>query len=859
MELKDTAITYFDQGVPVVAVRQKKPLIDWARWQTNVQTAEELKNMPWSNADGFAIICGSKLHNGLYIGAVDFDVKNVSEEAQEKGQQILKNLLCTQMEQTPSGGQHWIYHCHKKPRTANIFHNEFGLEILGEGKLCIMAPSQGYRRLNDNTPTVVNDLEDSMLQAIWKAGIKLKEQKKGAWFDREDSTFKPYTGADPYCIRQLLKGVHEGKRNEAAIRLSSYFVNFKQLNPTTSQGAWKHLRDWNKLNMPPLNETELKSIYDSAIKGEYNFGCEDSVLKSFCDPEVTCPLRKKQEKSEFQKPVFDQETEQRIEAAVDQICMAENQLEALKPHLDRVLVGEDDVKVPIFVLLLGSKYKAPEFKQIILIKATEGSGKSTLIRNLAEGYKVKDVGRFSAHALDYSNLDGYEILSLKELGNMDMEKQGVSTIKFLSSDDRGYNVEITIKDEATGKFKTETYTIPCITVVSTTTRLVLDSQFERRAWLFSCDESEQQTARIAKWKAQVEREKAEVLLGRRKITSLEFSREVIRRFVAQIKPVKVVIPFPETLSELLGYEVLRIRGDIDKLYVFVKFYAALNVKRLQKLGDDVYAVTPQVCMEALRYAEKPLIGMLSKMDERTRVILPVLKTIKDVREKTGERGEEYEDIITYDVKGSQIDKRVREQIAVKINRSERTVREFFSSLENGGYISSDQKKPKTYTLLYDIEEIEEKLSGISAKFKLADILMDKMAKEAQSWLRIGLEIKTPVDRERSLFETQRQDKPAQQPRETLVKPQRELLPTAGEKISNPSLASKRPVSGESGLESRLNDNPPIPRSEEEKAAAGLGLIPCPYCRSQGRKMFFASDIDLRAHISTFHEPQSYTR
>ena len=115
-----------------------------------------------------------------------------------------------------------------------------------------------------------------------------------------------------------------------------------------------------------------------------------------------------------------------------------------------------------------------------------------------------------------------------------------------------------------------------------------------------------------------------------------------------------------------------------------------------------------------------------------------------------------------------------------------------------------------------------------------------------------------MDRERTRSETQRQDKPAQQPRETLVKPQ-ELLPTAGEKISNPSLASKQPVSGESGLESRLNDNPPIPRSEEEKAAAGLGLIPCPYCKAQGKKMFFATDIDLRAHISTFHEPQSYTR
>jgi hypothetical protein len=37
------------------------------------------------------------------------------------------------------------------------------------------------------------------------------------------------------------------------------------------------------------------------------------------------------------------------------------------------------------------------------------------------------------------------------------------------------------------------------------------------------------------------------------------------------------------------------------------------------------------------------------------------------------------------------------------------------------------------------------------------------------------------------------------------------------------------------------------------------LIQCPYCRAAGKQMFFVCDIDLRAHISTFHEPQSYTR
>jgi hypothetical protein len=570
-------------------------------------------------------------------------------------------------------------------------------------------------------------------------------------------------------------------------------------------------------------------------------------------------------KEENEAKVYDPQVEAEIQTELAKVLDAENQVEALKPHLDRVLVGEDDSKVPIFVLLLGSKYKEAEFKQIILIKATEGSGKSTLIRNLAEGYRVKDVGRFSAHALDYTNLEGYQILSLKELGSMDMEKQGVSTIKFLSSDDRGYNVEITVRDEATGKFKTETYTIPCITVVSTTTRLILDAQFERRAWLFSMDETPQQTERVAKWKAENEREKAEVLLGKRKITSLEFSQEVIRRFVAQIKPVKVVIPFPQTLSELLGYEVLRVRGDIDKLYVFVKFYAALNVKRLEKLKEDVYKVTPEVCMEALRIAEKPLVGMLSKMDERTHAILSVLKEIKDIEYRTGEDGEQHEELVKYDVKGSQIDKKVREQIAVKLGKSERTIRKFFTSLEDSGYVSGDQKKPKTYTLLYDVSEIEDKLIGLSAKFKSANLLMGKMIKEAQEWLRTGLEIQTLVDRQQSSAHGEPKQGSIEDMTQSILPKPEEHLPTAREKISNPSLALKQACLNEKRSEYRPNEKRPISRGDKLDESwivkregnkvftkHGEVMYQCPHCKAQEKPMFFSNEHDLELHIKAWH-------
>jgi len=31
------------------------------------------------------------------------------------------------------------------------------------------------------------------------------------------------------------------------------------------------------------------------------------------------------------------------------------------------------------------------------------------------------------------------------------------------------------------------------------------------------------------------------------------------------------------------------------------------------------------------------------------------------------------------------------------------------------------------------------------------------------------------------------------------------------------------------------------------------FIQCPHCKAQGKKMFFATDIDLVAHMKTYHE------
>jgi len=555
-----------------------------------------------------------------------------------------------------------------------------------------------------------------------------------------------------------------------------------------------------------------------------------------------------------EKLKFSEDVEADIETELAKIVNAENQLEALKPHLDSLIVKEEDNKKSFCVLLAGSKYSDVEKKQIIVFKGMEGGGKTVLARELCRSYRVKEVGRFSAHALDYSNLENYDVLFLKELGAMDMEKQGVSTLKFLSSDDRGYVVEITVRDEETGKFTTEQHRIPCMTVVSTTTRLILESQFERRAWLFSVDESEEQTKEVLKWKAKRKKQKAEKLLGLRKYTDYEFSSEVLRRFIEQLEPKKIIIPFPETVSKVLGSKVLRVRGDIDKLYTFIELYGLFNLKRLQKLNENVYALTPEICVEAFKIIMKPLANMLSKMDERTRAIFEALKKIRDVEERlVGDEKVEVE--IKYSERHSEITKKIRDRIAVEIGKSERIVRRFLNFLANSGFVSSDQKKPKTYTLLYNVETIEQKLSGVLDKFETSNLLIGEMRKEAQKWLKIGLVNKVLGDT------INKNEKEGVREKKNLNL----IMPYQKKRLTNTDLGINKASLPEKPSESWTNQKCPIVQKEKTKepwikkrkgtkiiTKTGEVMFVCPRCKQHGKQLFFANEEDLKLHIVRLH-------
>ena len=101
------------------------------------------------------------------------------------------------------------------------------------------------------------------------------------------------------CLWQLLHGVGQGVRDEAAIRLAADYA--KKGMP--AEITLSMLRAWNQHNSPPLDDGELTARVASAYGHTlYDFGCKDHILTSFCHED--CFLFKGKDVAEEPVPVY---------------------------------------------------------------------------------------------------------------------------------------------------------------------------------------------------------------------------------------------------------------------------------------------------------------------------------------------------------------------------------------------------------------------------------------------------------------------------------------------------------------------------------------------------------------------------
>jgi len=246
MNLQEAANKYHKDKLSIIPIpyREKAASIRWEEYQRRHPNITEIRS--WfnnSHKSNIAIICG-KISNNLVVIDCDSDEKFYELAAiicDKTGTEDIFEF--TTIVKTGKGFHIWL-------RTdESVKSQKFPqLDIKGEGGYVIAPPSM---HPSGHIYSFVNDLITPPIKRISELkdiGINLEQ--------------KPETPiSQPSWVSQLLKGVSEGQRNDAAARLAGYFKKSLPIDITTTI-----LENWNTKNIPPLPLNELQSIIKSIYK-----------------------------------------------------------------------------------------------------------------------------------------------------------------------------------------------------------------------------------------------------------------------------------------------------------------------------------------------------------------------------------------------------------------------------------------------------------------------------------------------------------------------------------------------------------------------------------------------------------------
>ena len=156
IEIRDAAHAYLTSGLcPLPAVRNgssKRPDVDWKRYQSQRPTFVELECLFHERGNALCLVCGAASH---HLEVIDFDLAGAAFDPWQDAVEAEAGSLLDRcvVETTPSGGRHVIYRC-MTPVSGNLKLAQRRLkdgslatliETRGEGGVCLVDPSPGYR------------------------------------------------------------------------------------------------------------------------------------------------------------------------------------------------------------------------------------------------------------------------------------------------------------------------------------------------------------------------------------------------------------------------------------------------------------------------------------------------------------------------------------------------------------------------------------------------------------------------------------------------------------------------------------------------------------------------------------------
>ncbi len=287
--LRDAALWWLAEGCPVVPMTfrsksgsqgvEKIPIVQYEHWKSGTpQTVEDVEAMPWDRAHGVAII----LWPASKRIVIDEDGEGADRLLTDAG----ITLPRTGRMHTPSGGRH--HHLLAPPGTPSLQpnatdQNKRQIRLLhaidSEGKPCkpaidllfngiVVVAGPGYREDPDYP------LDTGQLSIIPQAVLDLAREK-----DRPRAEGGQRSSL---WVTELMRGVPQGQRNDAASKLAGYFCEKKHPEDVTRE----ILRSFGERCTPHIEPRELERIVQSIYRTDQRRGGQAPQVGSVSSPVV---------------------------------------------------------------------------------------------------------------------------------------------------------------------------------------------------------------------------------------------------------------------------------------------------------------------------------------------------------------------------------------------------------------------------------------------------------------------------------------------------------------------------------------------------------------------------------------------
>lgn len=241
------ALTYFRHGWQVMPCHNKKPSLDTWEYLQDFRIKEDTIVKWWTEwpEAQIAVVCGRI--SGITVVDIDWvknEAKEILYDQSIKPEVIAERIKDAPVSKTGSLGRHVFLRNFDAMNSTKEIHRQ--IDIKSDGGYIILPPSIHE---NGNRYEWVNQWDMVLPEAPESLKKACKEVK-----------------SLPKDWERVLAGVGVGKRNVDGAKVAGSLIRAFRKDIGT---AWTIFLLWNKGNSPPMEEEELKSIFNSIFKKDY--------------------------------------------------------------------------------------------------------------------------------------------------------------------------------------------------------------------------------------------------------------------------------------------------------------------------------------------------------------------------------------------------------------------------------------------------------------------------------------------------------------------------------------------------------------------------------------------------------------